>query len=386
MKRLLTVLIGVAALAARAGEGEAQGLGGRLRDRAKQATGEAVGQAVGGRIGGSVGTAPDAAPATSAAPAAAGARPGEGAWANYDFLPGERALFVDDFSRDVVGDFPRRLEFREGNLEVVEWNGGRYLRTTGKRGRFAIPLPEVLPERFTIEFDYSGWNKYELKLSFVESFDENRNSAVLLGSWGAGVKGAGVSALGRPREDIEKRMARVRIMADGTYVKVYVDEHRVANVPNASLGRASRIWVETPPTLVEQVLIGEIRIMAGGRKLYDALAAEGRVATQGILFDTGSDRIRPESTPTLKEIGEMLKQHPELRLRIEGHTDNVGQAAANQALSEKRAAAVRQHLVGEYGIDGSRLESAGLGASRPTVSNDTPEGRQQNRRVELVRI
>ena len=133
-------------------------------------------------------------------------------------------------------------------------------------------------------------------------------------------------------------------------------------------------------------MIANVRIAAGGKKLYDALAEKGRVATQGVLFDTGSDRIRPESTPTLKEMGTMLKEHPELKLVIEGHTDNVGVAANNQSLSEKRAEAVRQYLVDTFGIDKSRLQAKGFGSSKPTAGNDTPEGRQQNRRVELVKI
>src|SRR6185437_6276426 len=96
-------------------------------------------------------------------------------------------------------------------------------------------------------------------------------------------------------------------------------------------------------------LFGNFRVASGGKKLYDALAEKGRVATQGIFFDTGSDRIRPESTPTLKEITAMLKDHDDLKILVEGHTDNVGQAASNLALSEKRAAAVRAYLV-EQGI------------------------------------
>lgn len=82
----------------------------------------------------------------------------------------------------------------------------------------------------------------------------------------------------------------------------------------------------------------------------------------------------------------MLKEHADLRLAIEGHTDNVGQAAANQSLSEARAAAVRKHLVDSYGIDAARLEAKGLGATKPVGPNDTPEGRQSNRRVELVKL
>ena len=82
----------------------------------------------------------------------------------------------------------------------------------------------------------------------------------------------------------------------------------------------------------------------------------------------------------------MLKEHADLKIAIEGHTDNVGVAAINQALSEKRAASVRQFLVDTYSIDGSRLTAKGLGSTKPVGSNDTPEGRQNNRRVELVKM
>ena len=328
--------------------------------------------------------APKAA-AGAAAPAAAAtapaAKPGEGVWLNYDFKPGERPLFVDDFTKDDIGDFPRRLEFRAGNMEVVEWQGGRYLRA-GDPGKFWIPLGETLPDRFTVEFDFYGVNKYELKLTFSENPDSPQDQ-VLIGAWGAGVDGD-VKAMAKMPEDIEERMVKVRVMADGRYVKVYVDSQRVANVPNANLGRTNRIHVEVPAYGVA-ALIGNVRVMAGGRDLYDALAADGRVATQGIYFATGSDVIRPESTPTLKEIAAMLAEHADLRLTIEGHTDNVGDAAANKALSERRAAAVKQYLVEHHQVAADRLATAGFGDAKPAAPNTTPEGRQQNRRVELVR-
>ena len=73
-------------------------------------------------------------------------------------------------------------------------------------------------------------------------------------------------------------------------------------------------------------------------------------------------------------------------LAIEGHTDSDGEEAFNQDLSERRAAAVRAYLTGERGIQASRLESAGFGESKPVAENATPEGKQQNRRVELVRL
>lgn len=327
--------------------------------------------------------APAASSAAAPAPGGKAARPGEGAWANYDFKPGERPIFVDDFTRDNVGDFPRRLEFQKGNMEVVEWQGGRYLRATGSTGGLFIPLNETLPDRFTMEFDFAGLNKYEMKLTF--NGDPNSpGDQVLIGEWGSGVDGS-VKAISKMPDKIEERMVKVRVMADGDYVKVYVDSQRVANVPNAKLGRSNKIHMTLPVYVDRPILVGNVRVMAGGRDLYDALSEKGRVATQGIYFATGSDVLQPESTPTLKEIAAMLAEHADLALTIEGHTDNVGAAAANASLSQRRADAVKAYLVQTHGVAESRLQTKGLGDTKPAAPNSTPEGRQQNRRVELVK-
>jgi len=331
-------------------------------------------------------TAP-AASAESATPAAAGGKadalkPGEGAWANYDFKPGDRVLYVDDFTSDEVGDFPKRMEFKEGALEIVDWQGTRYLRATND-SKFYLTLPEILPERFTMEFDYSIPTGGEVWISLG---DENKR--IQFGGDGTAVvynQETKVTANGQVADHERGKLRRARVLADGKYVKVYLDDTRVLNVPNGDIGRSDKILFYTDGDVNKPTLFGNFRVAAGGKKLYDALAAKGRVATQGIYFDTGSDRIRPESTPTLKEIGAMLKDHPELKLTIEGHTDNVGSAESNQTLSEKRAAAVRQFLIDSYQIDASRLQAKGLGQTKPAAPNDTPEGRQSNRRVELVK-
>ena len=312
---------------------------------------------------------------------------GEGVWLNYDFTPGTRPLFVEDFNRDNVGDFPRRLEFGDGNMEVAEWQNVRFLRATSFPAKFSIVLPEQLPERFTIEFDATpGHNANWMILKFADGAADDvrfRNT----GEKGeGGVFGVRHQQMGQTAGKVlNGQVYRGRIMADGRYVKVYINDTRIGNIPNAELGRSNKIDIEIVGTVDDPAFIGNFSIMAGGRKLYDELAASGRVSTQGIYFDTGSDRIRPESSPTLKEISQMLTEHPDLKLSIEGHTDNVGAAAANQTLSEKRAEAVRQALITVYKVDGTRLTSAGLGATKPAMPNETPEGRQANRRVELVR-
>ncbi|HMB92157.1 MAG TPA: OmpA family protein [Rhodothermales bacterium] len=282
-------------------------------------------------------------------------------------------------------------------MEVVEWQGGRFLRATAMSA-FEIPLPETLPERFTIEFDaYSPNGDWIALMTSTDGFEGGAmNYSQFPGSYflvtgdEAGVEGKGPEAKTNSKV-LRQGVVPVRISVDGAYAKMYLGEHRVANVPNANIVRGNKLhlifWyarAESPSYL------SHFRVFAGGEEqydaLYEALEAEGRIATQGILFDTGSDVLRPESTPTLQEIGQTLKDYPDLRLAIEGHTDNVGSEAANQALSEARAAAVKAFLVAAYGLDETRLEAHGFGPSKPMASNDTPEGRQQNRRVELVKL
>lgn len=322
--------------------------------------------------------------AAGAASAERSAKPGEGAWANYDFVPGEKPLYVDDFSRDVVGDFPRRMEFKEGQLEIVEWQGSRWLRASDQ-SKFIIVSPEVLPRRFTLEFDYT----IPSGAVWVTFADEHGQRLDFTGYGGTALHNNAkqISANGRYDGKMEfNKVRRARILADGDYVKVYIDDKRILNVPNAALPRSNKIMFFTDGEVERPSMFGNFSLMAGGRKLYDAIAETGRVATQGIYFATGSDEIRPESSPTLKEIAAMLSEHPDLRLTIEGHTDNVGAAAANQALSEKRAAAVKALLVSSYGVSAERLSTRGLGATKPAAPNTTDEGRQQNRRVELVKM
>ncbi len=315
--------------------------------------------------------------------------PGEGVWANYDFVPGDRVLAATDFTDDKVGDFPRELEYMRGNMEIVEWNGTRLLRATSV-SLFKVLLPDgVVPEQFTVEFDVYGPGGSEAILLTEEppANGQPRVAHFNFGYW----RGSGLMETWHtPLSSIEELRMRdqivtARIMVDDRHVRVYVNETRIANVPVVELTRGDAIYFVLVARQDKPLYIAEIRIAEGGRDLYDKLAEEGRVATRGVLFDVNSDRILPESTPTLDEIGDMLQEHAELRIVIEGHTDATGEADSNQELSERRAQAVRRFLIEHYGIDADRLVAEGFGESKPVDSNDTPEGRQNNRRVELVR-
>ena len=115
------------------------------------------------------------------------------------------------------------------------------------------------------------------------------------------------------------------------------------------------------------------------------LATAGRVEVYGIYFDLGQATIKAGFESVLQEISDALTKNPQWKVRIEGHTDNIGPEADNQALSERRAAAVVHELVATYGVNAGRLSAVGFGESKPKDTNETLIGRAQNRRVELVR-
>ncbi|HVT03410.1 MAG TPA: OmpA family protein [Thermoanaerobaculia bacterium] len=106
------------------------------------------------------------------------------------------------------------------------------------------------------------------------------------------------------------------------------------------------------------------------------------VLKNDVLFDTGSYALRSESRSTLSEMGRVFNRYSDSTITVEGHTDSVGSDDMNQTLSERRASSVRSYLVNE-GVPSSRIIAHGYGETQPKASNNTPEGRQLNRRVEI---
>jgi outer membrane protein OmpA-like peptidoglycan-associated protein len=144
------------------------------------------------------------------------------------------------------------------------------------------------------------------------------------------------------------------------------------------------IW--SAPTQSYTLSIVEIEAMAqvvSANALLDALNKDGFIALY-INFDTAKANLKADGEATVKEIVAMMKSAPDLKLSIEGHTDNVGTAASNLKLSEARAKSVMD-AVAKAGIDKTRLSSKGLGQTAPIADNRSEDGRAKNRRVELVK-
>jgi len=122
-----------------------------------------------------------------------------------------------------------------------------------------------------------------------------------------------------------------------------------------------------------------------GGKIEQQLGGEQHIDVYGIYFDVNSDRLRTESDPVLRELADALQRNPQWQVTINGHTDAIGSAESNLDLSKRRSEAVRSALVERYGVAAERLSARGYGATMPKDTNETPEGRARNRRVELVR-
>lgn len=341
-------------------------------------------------------------PGSTASKPSAAATPPAGAkvWENYDFVPGNKVMFYTDFSEDRVGNFARGLKYVTGPMEVVERDDVKMLRATGV-GELLIPLGRKLPQRFTLEIDILTAANAPLgdrvRVEGGKSHLQGDEQSVEI-SWGpqhitlhGGGQNRSASQLHLTDEEAANfvdRPAHLRILMDSGYFKMYANEKRLYNIPELQFRRDSviRLALVGDAAANEALFITSVRVAESETDvLYDALLKKGRWATQGILFATGKAELQPESRPVLKEIASTMKKYGDLKILIEGHTDNVGAAAGNLSLSDARAAAVKAALVSEFGLDAARISTKGFGDTKPAAPNATAVGRAQNRRVEIVK-
>jgi outer membrane protein OmpA-like peptidoglycan-associated protein len=152
------------------------------------------------------------------------------------------------------------------------------------------------------------------------------------------------------------------------------------------------VWVKLVPDIYGAptqdylLVVTEVAAMAQAvtaNQLRDELDKNGFI-TLHVNFDTGKSVLKPDDLATMQQVAMMMKDSPALKLRVEGHTDNVGDAASNKALSDARANSVMDAIV-QAGMPAERLGAAGFGQERPVADNRSEEGRAKNRRVELVK-
>jgi len=310
----------------------------------------------------------------------------------YDFIPGDQVIFYDDFSGEEVGEFPSKWSLDEGVFEIAAKGDRKWVMCTDQ-GSIRPKMKTTLPSRFTVELDvYSNGADQSGHYYHIYVLDANEKKIAQFNITSGSNSSVSIYGKEIAAKELTSKLGKgahtMRIMATPSTMKCYVDNERVANVPEIEGFQPAMLQVYCDPWKEQgnPMLMGTLRVAEGGKSMRQQLDETGKIVTHGILFDSGSDVIKGESYKTLAEIGQLLTDDPALKLSIEGHTDSDGEEAYNLDLSQRRAASVKAYLVSSYQIDGARLETKGFGESKPIDANTTAEGKANNRRVELVKL
>jgi outer membrane protein OmpA-like peptidoglycan-associated protein len=331
------------------------------------------------------------------------------AYSKYDFIPGEQVTFFDDFSQDQIGDFPAKWNTNSSG-EVVSLNNypGSWF-APGTDGSFVPDYLQKLPENFTLEFDlvYAGSevNPSDFGIDFISKLETDGIDDYVPGNGGVALRfGAyGFEAFSwkeaeygdiNTKKEIDflltntNKLVKISIWFQKQRVRLYANESKIFDIPRL-----------VPPGLVldrirfstweaEQVYVymSNLRVAVGAPDTRSKLITEGKFVTHGIYFDSGSDKIKPESYGVLKDIAAVLSQNPDVKITIIGHTDSDGEDSMNLKLSKLRAASVRNSLSSDFGIDAVRMQTDGKGEAQPVGPNNTLVEKANNRRVEFIKI
>lgn len=334
-------------------------------------------------------------------------------YSKFDFVPGEKLLFYDDFGDDFVGDFPARWN-TNGSGEVVTVGDSRekWFRMIPGFNIFYLPNIQGLPNDYTIEFDLlsrgldrqtSSTAGITVYLDDDTSFNKGEHWGwvfIPVGQYGAFdirirnyKKGEGSTINSSVRGDIRQAVLErphVSIAVNDQRFRLWINEVKYVDVPQfvpqAGIFQALKFNVNNLKDGKEDLFIANLKIAEGGVDLRRKLLAEGRISTNAILFDSGSARLQAASMGVIRQIYQVLQQDPSISLQIVGHTDSDGAEDTNQTLSEDRASAVRDALITIYGVEEERLTSLGKGESEPVSENSNPAGKAKNRRVEFIKI
>lgn len=327
-------------------------------------------------------------------------------WAKYDFVPGTEIIFEDNQEGEKNGEFPSKWDLDKGTVENANFDGYNviyFIKCNANGGGNIIPLiknnsQDYLPEEFTVEFDaYFGEQsssyllflsdtKNQIKLDKTMRADDkwlrfHKNSA----DYQKNVEANYYPGFSGAKYDKTAKWRHIAVSFNTRALKAYMDDARILNIPNLGYNPTGISLGYHNPSGTTVGYIKNVRVAKGAVPLYDKLLTDGKLVTTGIKFDVNKATIKTESIGTINYVVKMMQDHPELKFSVEGHTDSDGETVANQKLSEARAKSVVEAMV-KAGISADRLSSKGFGESKPVSSNDSTEGKAQNRRVEFVKM
>ena len=420
-------ILTMAVLALVCGTASAQGILGRLGERAKQAVENNIGNKIEQGINNALDGKKKDRNASSSDQEEDAAAPAEKVdfaeiQAKSDFKRGVNIFFEDDLNGERMGEFPSKWDLLEGSeVEVVNVKGAKAIRMEASRIQPLMKEKEYLPEEFTIEFDVlaqpaeegSGWDG-TLDL-FMDGDDGRRVFDIRMSpeyhpyyggeysgiGWGWGAENPNGNKMeGEPgRQAINRYLKKnewnhIAISFNKRAFKMYLNYQRIVNIPNMIQPRS---WAMDGSSDSDKgIFVTNIVMAKGAVDLYErnttdyasavekAIAETGKFVTNNILFETGKATLKPESMDEIRKVADYMKKNPSARFEVQGHTDNQGSDKVNDPLSQQRAEAVVKALEGE-GVDPFNLRPVGKGSHEPVADNKTEEGRAKNRRVVFIK-
>ena len=293
----------------------------------------------------------------------------------FDFIPGEKIIFYDDFTSEAIGDFPALwLTNGSGEIVTIEQFEGPWFQIT-QTGYYIPEVKDPFTDNYTIEFDLFILSDVESQIPAVVDMyflsGELANPALGSQPGQAGLKitPAYESILWNNWSEArdwqgDEGQVNFAFKSDQKYhisfwiqkqrVRMYANEQKILDLPRGlqanytyNIFRIDDNSDETTP------LISNFRMAVGMPDMRNKLITEGKLVSYGIYFDVNSDRLKPESTPSIKEIATAIKDNPDIKVKIVGHTDSDGADDLNLDLSKRRAESVKNELIKTYGIDAS---------------------------------
>ena len=325
----------------------------------------------------------------------------------YDFIPGDKVLFYEDFSETAIGDFPAgSVTNGSGEVKTVSVASGKWLHLNGEDATYCLINTINFPENFILEFDIIPDEEYGdgIILTFYKDSEKTLMNEDLLPGFNGldiNITPGGWETRGYlNEEDTEwltgKGSAAPVKKQKPNHVIVWIQKQRVRIYHDGkkALDMGTNIH---PGTKFNKMrfsgwdrgswpFISNIKITTASPDNRNKLLTEGKIITYGICFDSGKDFVKAESGGTIREIATIMAENPELRIMIVGHTDSDGDDNLNMDLSKRRAANVKKILVEQYSIYESRIETDGKGESQPIADNNTAENKAKNRRVEIIKL
>ncbi len=345
-------------------------------------------------------------------------------YSRFDFVPGERIIYAEDFAQDAIGELPLTWNSSgKGEVMTLDQYQGKWLRVY-ENNTYLSGNQKKFGENYTIEFDLmyyfdpkvTGYVLPNWSFGILSSEDmdptDNKFLSDQVGIANAEVRFAFGSNSGAYFESYTKRRATFNsdrmevgnmvpnfnkvlhysIQVQKTRFRLWVNDKKIFDIPRAinTTDTMNQVYFQMEgsnyPADEIGLFVSNIKIATGLPDTRHKLVEEGKFSTTGILFAVNEATIKPESNGVLKEVAEAIKANPGMKVKIIGHTDSDGSDAANLELSKKRAEAVKSALEKDFGIDGAQLQTDGKGETQPMGDNKSKEGKAQNRRVEFIKI